>query len=109
MQSAGQSVIYTARNAADGNEYAVKFFLSMSAFATAGRLYRRPALAALLPRIEEIWDNSDGSMRTAEGRLLPPCVVMEKGESLVAFMARLLEPDQNLALRVRSLYANTVH
>ena len=123
---AGQAVVHFAEDSG-GVEYALKFFLDREAFLTEARLYSacgtplpgiasitslaRPAAPAVqessglelpaaaarfLPRIEAVADDC----RDPSGAPLPPCIVMEKGESLQDWSNRA-EPDLFAAVAVR--------
>lgn len=64
-------------------EVAIKFFLSRAAFTTESKLYTADSpLRQFLPEIRGIIGNADGEVVDGNGRALPPCIVMEKGESL---------------------------
>ena len=57
--------------------------------------------ARFLPQVEAVCDGSAGGLEDPRGRWLPPCIVMEKGESLQEWSDRA-EPDLFTALAVRS-------
>lgn len=71
-------------------EYAIKFFVSNDAFLDEYAQYRDSAspLRAFLPRARDIVPNDDGAFVDARGHSLPPCIVMEKGESLDRWVQR---------------------
>eukprot|EP00892_Ulva_mutabilis_P004372 jgi/Ulvmu1/2306/UM013_0154.1 len=108
----GQSVVQFAVGIANGVEYAIKLFASQSAFLAEADLYRNPTLRAMLPEIRLITDNADGAFRDTRGHPLPPCIVMERGESLDQW-SRRARPDRfqtvsvlaHVADRVRQLHA----
>ena len=110
-----------------GVEYALKFFLDREAFLTEARLYSAcgtslqgassamsppqssasglqsgdgPELpqraARFLPRVEAVSDSGQDPL----GSPLPPCIVMEKGESLQEWCNRA-QPDLFTAVAVR--------
>ena len=66
-----------------------------------------PAAAArFLPQVEAVCDGAAGNLIDAAGRQLPPCIVMEKGESLQDWSNRA-EPDFFTVLAVRSRLKQT--
>eukprot|EP00892_Ulva_mutabilis_P008326 jgi/Ulvmu1/5866/UM025_0128.1 len=87
----GQAVVQFARDRRSDLPYALKFFLCESAFADEARLYTDPTtpLGRFLPRVRNIVEaGADAAVRDANGRPLPPCIAMEKGESLDLWMRR---------------------
>ena len=58
--------------------------------------------ARFLPKVERVCDGASGELVDPRGRPLPPCIVMEKGESLQDWSERA-EPDLFTSLAVRSL------
>ena len=105
-------------------EYAIKFFVDIDSFLTEATLYAAcfPGIchgissklaqrgqhlgplsqvaARFLPQVEAVCDGSAGGLEDPRGRLLPPCIVMEKGESLHDWSDRA-EPDLFTSLAVR--------
>eukprot|EP00892_Ulva_mutabilis_P010359 jgi/Ulvmu1/7696/UM038_0128.1 len=59
------------------------------------------AAAQFLPKLEAVCDGRDGKLVDPRGRPLPPCIVMEKGESLQDWSERA-EPDLFTSLSVLS-------
>ena len=57
--------------------------------------------AQFLPKVEKVCDGSSGDLLDPRGRPLPPCIVMEKGESLQDYSERA-EPDLFTSLAVRT-------
>ena len=57
-------------------------------------------VARFLPQVEAVCDGSAGGLEDPRGRALPPCIVMEKGESLHDWSDRA-EPDLFASLAVR--------
>lgn len=53
-----------------------------------------------LPQVETVCDGSAGGLEDPQGRPLPPCIVLEKGESLHDWSDRA-EPDLFTSLAVR--------
>lgn len=60
------------------------------------------ATVNFVPRIEAVLDDSQGELVDARGSSLPPCIVMERGESLMEWAERT-EPDLFTVLAVRAL------
>lgn len=60
--------------AADGTDFAIKFYASSRAFAREQALHAHPALAEVdvLPPIVVLSDNADGAVRDARGVAMPP-------------------------------------
>ena len=89
---AGQAVIQFARDRNNDRVYAIKFFLSHSAFAAEAALYtdRHSPLGPFLPQLRNIVGapGHEPPIFDAHGHPLPPCIVMEKGESLDVWMQR---------------------
>jgi hypothetical protein len=84
QQSAGQGVVQFARRA-DGNHislYAIKFFASRRDFVEEMEVYRNSPLRLFMPSVIRFESNKDCSIRDPFGGLIPPFIVMEKGESL---------------------------
>eukprot|EP00892_Ulva_mutabilis_P003621 jgi/Ulvmu1/1630/UM113_0007.1 len=88
----GQAVIQFAKDRRTDLHYAAKFFLSTSAFADESGLYTNPStpLGPFLPALRNIMDGSSAASTVVDGHgyPLPPCIVMEKGESLDVWMQR---------------------
>lgn len=99
---AGQGVVAFAVGASDRLGYAIKFFVAPSAFVAERQLYESRVLGALLPKIEDVYDPSDtpGRFVDRHGSPLPPCIVMERGESLNEW-SRRAKPDVFQAVAVR--------
>ena len=57
-------------------------------------------VARFLPQVEAICDSTAGDLQDVSGQPLPPCIVMEKGESLNEWSDRA-QPDFFTALDVR--------
>jgi len=105
-------------------EYAIKFFVDIASFLTEATLYAAcfpdirhgisselaqraqhlgplsQVAARFLPQVEAVCDGSAGGLEDPRGRPLPPCIVMEKGESLHDWGDRA-EPDLFTSLAVR--------
>jgi Protein kinase domain len=80
----GQAVVQVVEDARTRIEYAAKFYLFRSAFEDEKALYEDPLqpLGHFLPEVHCIIDSPVEGLLDAKGAPLPPCIVMEKGESL---------------------------
>jgi hypothetical protein len=96
----GQGVVQFATGAQDGAEYAVKFFLQHDAFDQEYRLYSNPALRDMMPAVRYLEGNADGAHRSRNGWPFPPCIVIERGESLDMWHKRI-KPDFSTIMQVR--------
>ena len=85
----------------DRRDYAVKFFRLRSAFDTHRAVCRTPELEAVFPRVHAALNPEEAAaeLRDAAGRPLPPCIVMERGESLNEWSQRA-KPDVFQAVAV---------
>lgn len=63
---------------------ALKFFAKRSCYDEEVGIYRSAPvqLQRFMPAVVKYSDNCDGALRCPFGNVLPPCIVMEKGESL---------------------------
>jgi hypothetical protein len=69
-------------------EYAIKFFVSTVAFNSENAQYQDSPLKVFLPKARDVVSNEDGKFVDANGHPMPPCIVMEKGESLDRWLQR---------------------
>eukprot|EP00892_Ulva_mutabilis_P002846 jgi/Ulvmu1/12562/UM091_0003.1 len=115
----GQGIVAFATGTGDRLGYAIKFFVTLAAFAAERQLYESRVLGALLPKIEDVYDPADtpARFRDRHGQPLPPCMVMERGESLNEW-SRRAKPDvfqavavlAHVATRLRDMHqAGYVH
>jgi hypothetical protein len=82
---AGQAIVQFATEVSTDAEFAIKFFATRQSFSDEAALYRDDSdnpLCSMLPAVRDIIDNLDGRFTDSVGDPLPPCIVMEKGESL---------------------------
>ena len=98
---AGQAVVQFASSTIDQKQFAIKFFASRKEFQAEVDVYRNSPLGNLLPRVEGIIDNRDGQLVNQYGQKLPPCIIMERGESLDEW-SRRRKPDMWGAMPVRT-------
>ena len=89
-----------ARGLHDGQDYAIKFFFVRSAFDQEEKLYSNPVLRNMMPAVKLIEPNADGRVCSASGWPFPPCIVIERGESLDKWAERL-RPDFPTILQVQ--------
>jgi hypothetical protein len=105
-------VVQFARGVSDGLDYALKFYVSKTAFDSEGQLYKNAAFAQLLPKVEALCMNEEDAETDAHGIPLPPFIVMEKGEALDEW-SRRAKPDQFQSVAVclshttRCMHADT--
>lgn len=83
-------MVQFAKDRRNDLEYAIKFYLSRSAFVDEASLYteRGNPLGQFLPEVRNIVSNEDGAFVDAFGAPMAPCIAMEKGESLDNWSAR---------------------
>jgi hypothetical protein len=96
---AGQAIVAFARSISDQGTYAIKFFMSPKDFRSEMAIYQDSPLGKLLPRLEGMYD-SEAGLQDRQGHQLPPCIVMERGESLDEW-SRRRKPDMWAAMPVR--------
>ena len=100
----GQGVVQFMRSARTEEAVAVKFFLSRTAFDAELTLYRVDVLRSMMPAIRLELNNADGAERNSRGYTWPPCIVIEKGESLQEWKAKT-KPAFSTTVDVRTLMA----
>lgn len=98
-RAGGQGVVQFARGANDGEEFAIKFFTQRSAFDREFELYSNPVLRGMMPAITHIEPNTINEARSMTGWPMPPCIVIERGESLDMWALRI-KPDFTTILQV---------
>ena len=82
MGSAGRAVVQMVRSPLDDQLYAIKFFGSRAAFQDARRLHLHETLGRFMPAVIEFVANENDVFCDPFDHPMPPCVVMENGESL---------------------------
>jgi hypothetical protein len=87
-RAGGQGVVQFARSAFTTTEYAVKFYTNRKAFARERDLYMDPLLREMMPATQQMISNEDRSIKMPTGFVFPPCIVIEKGESLDVWARR---------------------
>ena len=97
----GQGVVQFMRSTRSDDAVAVKFFLSETAFAAELELYGVGVLRGMMPAVRLKVGNGDEAERNSRGYPWPPCIVLEKGESLQEWKART-QPAFSTILDVRS-------
>ena len=88
-----------ARGHHDGQDYAIKFFTARDAFEREDALYSNKVLRDMMPAVKMIEANADNAIRSTSGWPFPPCIVIERGESLDKWAERL-RPDFVTILQV---------
>ena len=96
----GQGVVQFMRSTRAEEFVAVKFFLSETAYDTEMQLYEVDVLRSMMPEIRMELRNVDAAERSNRGYAWPPCIVLEKGESLQEWKART-QPAFSTILDVR--------
>jgi hypothetical protein len=81
--AAGQALVQVVEDTRTHTQFAVKFYLSLEAFEHEKALYLEPKqpLGRFLPQLHAIVE-PEMAFLDAHGHLLPPCIIMEKGEAL---------------------------
>lgn len=88
-----------ARGDHDGLDYAIKFFTMPEAFEREDALYNNKVIRDMMPAVKHIEANANGEVRSASGWPFPPCIVIERGESLDKWAERI-KPDFPTTLQV---------
>ena len=83
----------------------MKFYAGRSAFERERRLYMDPALRPMMPATRAVIGNYNGAVRGPHGYRFPPCIIIEKGESLKEWARREARPDFVTTMQVRCLGA----
>eukprot|EP00892_Ulva_mutabilis_P000459 jgi/Ulvmu1/10413/UM062_0009.1 len=91
-RAGGQGIVQFALSRPSGDPVAIKFFLNRKAFDCEDALYVQQRLREMMPAVTLIHSNEDGSLKTHEGWFFPPCIVVERGESLDEWRAHV-QPD----------------
>eukprot|EP00892_Ulva_mutabilis_P002162 jgi/Ulvmu1/11947/UM082_0026.1 len=99
----GSAVVAFASCMYDKNEYAIKVFAQRERFEAEAALRSRITLHAILPRAPLVHDPLDAASSRVDlgGRVMAPCIVMPRGESLTQW-SRRAKPDVFLAATVLS-------
>jgi hypothetical protein len=86
----GQGVVQFAHGNGQASQYAIKFYTHFDIFARERDLYMEPVLREMMPATQEIIGNEDAAIRMPDGfvHVFPPCIVIEKGESLDVWATR---------------------
>ena len=100
----GQGVVQFMRRERTEEAVAVKFFLSRKAFDAEVELYQVDVLRTMMPAIRLELSNGDRAVRSFRGYPWPPCIVLEKGESLQEWKAKT-KPAFSTIVDVRTLEA----
>jgi hypothetical protein len=76
-----------------------RFFTRRAAFERERALYQMAALRSIMPAMSDVVSNDDASVAAPDGFVLPPCIVVERGEALDEWAARI-EPGFPTILNV---------
>ena len=98
----GQGVVQFMRSTRTDEAVAVKFFLSRTALETELELYDVEVLRSMMPAVKHEVRNADKAERNSRGYPWPPCIVLEKGESLQEWKAKT-QPAFSTIVDVRCL------
>jgi hypothetical protein len=82
------------------------------AFKQEKALYLEPSqpLGRFLPQLHSIAEGEEGGLRDAHGSLMPPCIIMEKGEALDVWIANSgISLDLFTGLQVRPCAVTLVY
>jgi hypothetical protein len=105
-RSGGQGLVQFARSQDTPGEFAIKFYTHRAAFERESALYCVDALRSMMPATHEILPNDGRDGQPIEhsptGFAWPPCIVVERGESLDEW-ARRETPDFITIMQVLSL------
>eukprot|EP00892_Ulva_mutabilis_P005644 jgi/Ulvmu1/3451/UM016_0071.1 len=102
----GQGVVQFMRCTRTDEAVAVKFFLSSSAYHTEVQLYKVQVLRSMMPAIKMEVGNVDGAERNKHGYPWPPCIVLEKGESLQEWKAKTHPAFSTIVDRLATLHSS---
>jgi hypothetical protein len=77
-----------------------RFYTHLPAFERERQLYEATDLKKMMPATHAIFDNSDGNVTASNGYVFPPCIIIERGESLDQWARRESERDFVTTLQV---------
>jgi hypothetical protein len=99
----GQAVVQFATREHPREDVAIKFYVSQTAFKCECEQHTAGSpLQQFLPAVHRVVDNEDGGFVDRYEHALPPCIVMEKGESLDRWVKRnRRDLDQFTCMQVR--------
>ena len=91
----------------------MKFFVHRTAFEHEAAQYQNPdsPFKQFLPLSRSIVSNEDGAFVDASGNAMPPCIVVEKGESLDIWVQRnkrAMDPFSCMQEHALVRFTNTV-
>lgn len=95
-----------ARSLVSSDEYAIKFYVHRTAFERERTLYQDETLRSMMPATHALVDNlpsgpSGDVVRAPNGYIFPPCIIIERGESLDEW-ARRETPDFITIMQARA-------
>jgi hypothetical protein len=101
---AGQAIVQMVEHCRTHVQYAMKCFLSNSAFLQEKNLYLHPEgpLGHCLPQLHCIVEETSGTLVDGRGNALPSCIIMEKGEALQLWTNSGDAMDMITSLQARS-------
>eukprot|EP00892_Ulva_mutabilis_P002495 jgi/Ulvmu1/12246/UM086_0037.1 len=108
----GQGVVQFVRSRASGEEFAVKFYAARTSFERERALYMDASLRSMMPATRAFIGNYNGAVSGPNGYVFPPCIIIERGESLKEWAKREatdfitnMQVLIHLATRLRLLHA----
>ena len=105
-EECARKCVQFARSLVSGDEFAIKFYLHQTAFQRERLLYQDATLRVMMPATHAIEDNAPREGHAVErapnGYVFPPCIIIERGESLDEW-ARRESPDFITTMQVRLL------
>jgi serine/threonine protein kinase len=84
-------------------DYAVKFFLQREVFEREAELYQNAVLRAMMPATVEICANANGEHTGPSGFAFPPFIVIERGESLIAWQLNNFDEELDMTTALQTL------
>lgn len=87
-RSGGQGLVQFVRAVNSEEAFAVKFFFKSAAFDAEVALYQDPVLRGMMPATRGFVGNDARDVCAASGYAWPPCIIIERGESLQEWRKR---------------------
>lgn len=98
----GQGVVQFVRSRASGEEFAVKFYAARTSFERERALYMDASLRSMMPATRAFIGNYNGAVSGPNGYVFPPCIIIERGESLKEWAKRESATDFITNMQVRA-------
>lgn len=100
----GQGVVQFVRSRASGEEFAVKFYAARTSFERERALYMDASLRTMMPATRAFIGNYNGAVSGPNGYVFPPCIIIERGESLKEWAKRESATDFITNMQVLTIY-----